>query len=142
MLQCNGNRLAEKGGAVIHFANTDGRETHSVLIQGNDFEQIGTLIRCDPRSGGLTGLTGISNYTEGFVPGRQFFVFSGPGVRSMEWVGGSFSIGRQTAPPETQYLRNVTGGRIDGIRLFRIDLVVEDSDMDVGRFWRVGKRVD
>ena len=140
MVNCNGTGLAEKGGAIIHFANQDGRETHSVLIQGNDFEKIGTIIRVDPKSGGLTGLTGIANYSEGFTPGRQFFAFPRSGVRSFEWTGGSFSIGRQKAEPERQVIDNVDGGRIDGIRLFGIDLVVESESVDVGRLWDAKRR--
>ena len=127
LLNCNMHNVAQLGGAVINFANTDGRETHTVQISGNDFEQIGTLIRVSSKSGGLTGLVGEANYTEGFTPGVPIFKFPKIGVRGFYWTGGSFSQGRQTAPPEPVEIHNVHGGRIEGIRLFRMELVVKES---------------
>lgn len=140
MMCCNGTNLAQAGGAIVNFANTDEKETHSVLLMGNDLENIGTIIRCSAKSGGLTGLTGIGNYTEGFEPGKPFFLFPAAGVRGFLWQGGSFSKGRQTAPPEVQVIKNVDGGLIDGIRLNRIELKMGGSckKLKLGKIHSVG----
>ena len=120
MTGCRGNQIATdpSGGAVINF-NTDpnDNESHSIWIAGNNFDGIGTLVRTSASSGGLTGLSWLGNYSEGFIPGKQFFDFSNDGVRGFVCQGGSFSQAAAAGTPDVQIIDNVDGGHFGGNRI-------------------------